>query len=74
MVLSEQQVTRIIEKHRIFGVFTAKGVIEASREVSKVECENFLRWLNTQKLSGPIQFEALWERYSKSTITLSNMV
>lgn len=65
-MLSDRQIVLIIDRHRIFGHFTESAVIRASREVAKVETENFIKFIQLRKPLPIETFDDLWREYSSS--------
>lgn len=72
MQTTDQELTPIVEKHRIFGMFTAKGVIEAAKEISKIELEKFHRWFSGTYLGEVANFEDVLTRYIQHTSSSNN--
>lgn len=72
-MLSDRQVVLIIDKHRIFGHFTESSVIRASREVAKVETENFIKFVQIRKPLPTETFDDLWKEYCSINRVIPNI-
>jgi hypothetical protein len=65
---TDHELTKQIEKHRIFGMFTATSMLRFVKEISKIECEKFFKWFaqwcreNVDNISG-MHFEDIWDSY-----------